>query len=94
MIRFADPDRRADMMEDMAHVYFDVAGFSEQKQLEMLLRNVPDTHLVYGSDTPYTAIEACIGQTEALENTAKLTEEQKVKMFTENAWALLPRLKK
>lgn len=93
LIRFSDPDRRADMMEDMAHVYFDVAGFSEQKQLEMLLRNVPESHLVYGSDSPYTAIEACLGQTSALENTAKLTEEQKQKMFTENAFALLPKLR-
>ena len=93
MIRFSDPDRRADMMQDMAHVYFDVAGFSEQKQLEMLLRNVSDSHLVYGSDTPYTAIEACLGQTGALESTTKLTEQQKQKMFTGNAFALLPRLR-
>jgi predicted TIM-barrel fold metal-dependent hydrolase len=76
-------------MEDMAHVYYDVAGFSEQKQLEMLLRNVDITHLVYGSDTPYTDITACIGQTEALENTTKLTEAQKQLIFTDNARALL-----
>lgn len=89
MLRFADPDRKADIMEDMAHVYYDVAGFSEQKQLEMLLRNVDITHLVYGSDTPYTDITACIGQTEALENTTKLTEAQKQLIFTDNARALL-----
>lgn len=93
MLRFADPDRRADIMEDMAHVYFDMAGFSEQKQLEMLLRNVPDTHLLYGSDTPYTDISACVGQAEALENTEKITEAQKKKLFTENALTLLPHLK-
>lgn len=52
MLRFADPDRRADIMEDMAHVYYDMAGFSEQKQLAMLLRNVDESHLLYGSDTP------------------------------------------
>ena len=62
-------------MEDMAHVYYDVAGFFEPKQIEMLLRNVPDTHLLYGSDTPYTDICACIGQAEALEQTEKLTAE-------------------
>ena len=27
MLRFADPDRRADIMEDMAHAYYDAAGF-------------------------------------------------------------------
>ncbi len=27
MLRFADPDRRVDIMEDMVHVYYDVAGF-------------------------------------------------------------------
>jgi predicted TIM-barrel fold metal-dependent hydrolase len=89
MLRFADPNRRADIMEDMAHVYYDVAGFSEQKQLEMLLRNVDETHLLYGSDTPYTDITACIGQTRALENTAKLTDRQKQLIFTDNATALL-----
>ena len=93
MLRFADPDRRADIREDMAHVYYDTAGFSEQKQLEMLLRCVDDSHLLYGSDTPYTDISACFGQAEALENTEKLTHEQKKKLFTENAAALLPRLK-
>ena len=92
MLRFADPDRRADIMEDMAHVYFDAAGFSEPKQLEMLLRNVPDTHILYGSDTPYTDITACVGQAEALEQTEKLTDEQKEKLFTGNALALLPKL--
>ena len=93
MLRFADPDRRADIMADMAHVYYDVAGFSEQKQLELLLRNVDESHLLYGSDTPYTDITACVGQAEALENTEKLTERQKRLLFTENALALLPELK-
>ena len=93
MLRFTDPDRRADIMADMAHVYYDVAGFSEQKQLEMLLRNVDESHLLYGSDTPYTDLTACIGQTEALEHTPKLTDRQKQLVFTENARALLPKLK-
>ena len=92
-LRAADPERRIDIMADMAHVYYDTAGYPEKKQLEMLLRNVPDTHLVYGSDTPFTSTKACIGQVEALENTAKLTNEQKMKIFTENAEALVPRLK-
>ncbi len=90
MLRFANPDRRADIMEDMAHVYYDVAGFSEPKQIEMLLRNVDVSHLLYGSDTPYTDITACIGQAEALENTQKLTHQQKTAIFTENAKELLP----
>lgn len=93
MLRFADPDRLADIMQDMAHVYYDVAGFSEQKQIEMLLRNVDESHLLYGSDTPYTDISACVGQMEALEGTKKLTERQKQLMFTENAMTLLPKLR-
>lgn len=93
MLRFADPDRRADIMEDMAHAYYDAAGFSEQQQLEMLLRNVDESHLFYGSDTPYTDITACVGQAEALEQTAKLTDAQKQKLFTGNALALLSKLK-
>lgn len=92
MLRFMDPDRRVDMMADMAHVYYDVAGFSEQKQIEMLLRNVDESHLLYGSDTPYTDISACIGQAKALENTNKLTPQQKQMLFTDNAKLLLPNL--
>lgn len=72
MLRFAAPDRRVDILADMAHVYYDLAGFSEPKQLAMLLRNVDETHLLYGSDTPYTDISACVGQAEALEETPKL----------------------
>ena len=93
MLRFADPDRRVDILADMAHVYYDLAGFSEPKQLAMLLRNVDETHLLYGSDTPYTDISACVGQAEALEETPKLTERQKALLFTENALTLLPDLK-
>ena len=92
MLRFSDPDRRADIMQDMAHVYYDLAGFSEQKQLELLLRNMDETHLLYGSDMPYTNLSACFGQMEALENTQKLTEHQKQLMFTDNAKVLLPKL--
>ncbi len=93
MLRFMDPNRRTDIMADLKHVYFDVAGFSEQKQLEMLLRQVEDSHILYGSDTPYTAIEACVGQTEALETTTKLLDAQRQKIFTNNALELLPRLR-
>ena len=92
MLRFADPDHKADIMEDMAHVYYDVTGFAEKKQLELLLQNVDESHLLYGSDMPYTDITACVGQTRALEETTKLTESQKQKLFHENALALLPGL--
>lgn len=83
MLRFSNPDQRADIMQDMARVYYDLAGFSEQKQLELLLRNVDETHLLYGSDMPYTNLSACFGQMEALENMQKLTDHQKQLMFTD-----------
>lgn len=51
-----------------------------------------ETHLLYGSDVPYTDLSACFGQMEALENTQKLTEHQKQLMFTDNAKVLLPKL--
>ena len=89
MLRFMDQDKRVDMMADLSHVYFDVAGFAEQKQVEMLLRNIDISHLVYGSDTPYTDIMACIGQTTALEESEKWTDEQKRLIFEENGKALL-----
>lgn len=93
ILRFADPDRTVDFMDSLAHVYFDLAGFSERKQLGDLLLDVPDTHLLYGSDTPYTPIEACLGQALALEGSGLITEAQKRKVFTGNALDVNPKLR-
>ena len=49
----------------------------EWQREKMRLLDVPDTHLLYGSDTPYTPIEACLGQTLALEGSVPRLECQR-----------------
>ena len=65
----------------------------EWQREKMRLLDVPDTHLLYGSDTPYTPIEACLGQTLALEGSGLITEAQKRKVFTGNALDVNPKLR-
>lgn len=81
-----------DFKRDMKHVYFDVAGFPLQKQLHDLLLDVPVDNLLYGSDMPYTPSIACIAQTGGLESVSGLSQDDKQKVFTGNAVALVPRL--
>lgn len=86
------PDIPLDFKADMRHVYFDVAGFPLQKQLHALLKDVKVENLLYGSDTPYTPNIACIALSGGLESISGLSEEDKNKLFTENAIRLIPRL--
>ncbi|MDU2422593.1 MAG: hypothetical protein E7D48_10930 [Bifidobacterium scardovii] len=65
----------------------------EWQREKMRLLDVPDTHLLYGSDTPYTPIEACLGQALALEGSGLITEAQKRKVFTGNALDVNPKLR-
>lgn len=88
----AHPELPLDFKGDMNHVYFDVAGFPLQKQLQALLRDVQVENLLYGSDTPYTPGIACAAMAGGLEQADFLTEEEKQQMFTANALRLLPRL--
>lgn len=74
-----------DMLKDIAHVYFDLAGFCEKYQLQMLLDMAPVSHLFYGSDFPFTP-QPVIAQTAAeLESTDKLNEAEKLQIFKTNA---------
>ncbi|MGN0528053.1 MAG: amidohydrolase family protein [Eubacterium sp.] len=86
------PDLPLDFKADMNHVYFDVAGFPLQKQLQALLKDVKIDNLVYGSDTPYTPNIACIALSGGLEKISMLNRTEKNKIFTENAVTLIPRL--
>ncbi len=83
-----------DFKADMKRVYFDVAGFSVNKQLYDLLLDVSGENLLYGSDAPYTPTAACIAQTGALETTAFLSKREKGEMFILNAVGLFPKLEK
>lgn len=81
-----------DFKTDMRRVYFDMAGFPINKQLNDLLLDVPVANLLYGSDAPYTPTIACIAQTGGLETTEIITANDKDDLFTRNAVRLFPKL--
>lgn len=91
-MRGSTPGVPLDFKGDMRHVYFDVAGFPLQKQLQALLRDVQVDNLLYGSDTPYTPDVGCIALAGGLETVSGLNARDKQAMFTENAVRLVPRL--
>lgn len=72
------------MDEDLNNLYYDLAGLSEYKQLEILLKVTPAEHLLYGSDYPYTIASTCKSLAEQIENTDKLTDEEKSGVFSKN----------
>lgn len=79
----------ADLYRDLKHVYFDLAGYCEPMQLGLLLQVAPEEHLLYGSDFPYTKPETVKRNRSALEQTEKLDDHQKKKIFWENGSELL-----
>jgi len=70
--------------EDLNNLFYDLAGSSEYKQLEVLLKVAPAEHLLYGSDYPYTIASTCKSFAEQIENTDKLTDEEKEGVFSKN----------
>lgn len=78
-----------DIYTAMSQVYYDVAGFCLPRQLKNLLELVDTSHLVYGSDYPYTPQRLCGELMTALEQTPILTEQERLGMFYENAQRLL-----
>lgn len=81
-----------DYVTDMNHVYFDVAGFPLQKQLNNLLMDVKPRNLLYGSDSPYTPDIACIALSGGLEMFSGMSQADKEAVFFKNAVSIIPRL--
>ncbi|HML37062.1 MAG TPA: amidohydrolase family protein [Bacillota bacterium] len=92
LMKAKNPLINPDIFGAMKKIYFDLAGFPLQKQLQLLKQNVPVSHLLYGSDGPYTPGIATIALSGSIEQTDQLTDKEKVMIFTENAISLFPRL--
>lgn len=87
------PEDRPDVFGAFRNLYYDTAGPSIMQQLLPLLNITDDTHLVYGTDWPFTPTPECISLREVLVNTDQITDKQKRKLFHDNALGLLPRFK-
>lgn len=56
-----------DISGDLSKLYYDLAGFSMPKQYELLRKITDETHLLYGSDSPFTFLPVCIKQAEEMD---------------------------
>ena len=55
------------IMEDFRNLYYDLGGVVVPKQLDVLRKMVDDTHLLYGSDSPFTPPAVCVKLAESLD---------------------------
>lgn len=58
--------RKLEISGDLAQLYYDLAGFSMPKQYDLLRTMTDDSHLLYGSDSPFTALPVCRKQAEQM----------------------------
>lgn len=56
-----------DIPGDLARLYYDLAGFSMPKQFDLLRTMTEDSHLLYGSDSPFTYRPVCVRQAEQMD---------------------------
>lgn len=75
-----------DVMADLSSFYYDLAGFSMPKQYDALRKTVDESHLLYGSDVPFTPLPVC--KKLAAEMDQKLGDEMIQKVYLENPAAL------
>ena len=75
-------DQQLDIRADLAKLYYDLAGFSMPKQYGLLREITDETHLLYGSDSPFTNLSVCIKQAEEMDH--KLSGEMSEKIYRVN----------
>lgn len=80
-------DRPLDVAGDLSKLYYDLAGFSMPKQYGLLRQVTDDAHLLYGSDSPFTALPAAVRLAESMES--QLPAAMAEKVFRDNPMALL-----
>lgn len=76
------PENDLDIRGDLSKLYYDLAGFSMPKQYGLLREITDETHLLYGSDSPFTFLPVCIKQAEAMDQ--KLTDDMAEKIYLNN----------
>jgi len=79
-------DASGDVLDDLARLHYDLAGFQVPRQLDAILTITTVEHLHYGSDYPFTP-EFVVERAAALLGDGGPTAEQ----LTANSAALLPR---
>jgi 6-methylsalicylate decarboxylase len=70
--RLLAPD--VDVLDDLARLHFDLAGFAVPRQLDALLTLTTLEHLHYGSDFPFTPEPVVAAATERIDGVESLSE--------------------
>lgn len=81
-----------DVYAALKGLYYDAAGFCLPRQLQNLLQIVDVSHLLYGSDYPYTPEFGSFALAALLEKTELLTDKERYAVYYANALKLFPRL--
>jgi 6-methylsalicylate decarboxylase len=66
-------------------MYFDLAGLPEPQQLGALVSLVDSSRLLYGSDYPFTSVQACANLAELLDNSTTLDDRTLESVYCLNA---------
>ncbi len=83
------PEGDVDIAESLAGFYYDLAGMSMPKQYGNLRQMVPDSHILYGSDTPFTPLSLCVRLAEEMDR--GLDERMAQLVYRENPGILFPK---
>lgn len=77
-----------DIMGDLANLYYDLAGIAMPKQYRLLKEITNDSHILYGSDEPFTPLPLCTRLAEEMDGA--LTGTMAEQIYRKNPLALFP----
>ncbi|PTC18766.1 amidohydrolase [Pseudomonas baetica] len=80
--------------ESLRRLYYDLAGFPVPVALDALLHVADPSHILYGSDWPFTPEALAIKLVADLDNATQITSAMHKAFMRENALAIFPRLAK
>lgn len=86
--------RPPDTATALSRLYYDLAGFAVPHPLRALLAIAQKSHLLYGSDWPFTPTAIVTELATALDATPLLQETDRADMYRNTALELFPRLLK
>lgn len=80
--------------DSLRRLYYDLAGFPVPVALDALLHVADPTHILYGSDWPFTPEPLAIKLAADLDNAGQITSAMHQAFMRDNALAMFPRLSK
>lgn len=93
--KMLSPDIEFDDLDQvMQSLYFDIAGKVIPYQLQNILQCVDHSKIIYGSDAPYTTDQVVELLANEFENTDIISDDLKADILYNNAFNVLPNLKK